>query len=77
MMSSETRELVRSPESGVTGQYKLPCGCWELNPDPLLETNALEHGAGSPAPHPSFFFFFFFFFETGAPIVQAEKVLNS
>jgi hypothetical protein len=28
-------EGVRSPGTGLTGSYELPCGCWELNPDPL------------------------------------------
>lgn len=31
------REGVRSPETGMTDSYELPCGCWELNPGPLEE----------------------------------------
>ena len=28
-------EDIRSPETGVTDDRKLPCGCWELKPGPL------------------------------------------
>lgn len=32
-------KAVRSPETGITGGCKLPCGSWELNPC-LLEKQA-------------------------------------
>jgi hypothetical protein len=28
-------EDVGSPTTGATEEYKLPCGCWDLNPGPL------------------------------------------
>ena len=34
-------EGVRSSEAGVTGSGESPCGCWELNPDPLEEQSVL------------------------------------
>jgi hypothetical protein len=34
-------EGARSPGTGVTGWWKLPCGCWELNLGPLEEQSVL------------------------------------
>ena len=32
---------IRSPGTGVTDSRELPCGCWELNLDPLEEQPVL------------------------------------
>ena len=34
-------EGTRSSGAGVTDSCELPCGCWELNPDPLEEQPVL------------------------------------
>lgn len=33
-------EVIRFPGTGVK-YFELPCGCWELNPGPLLEQHML------------------------------------
>ena len=34
-------EIIRSSGPGVTEDYELPCGCWELNSGPLQEQQVL------------------------------------
>lgn len=42
-------EGVRSFRTGVTGSFKLPCRCWELNLSPLQEQVFLPlHHLSSP-----------------------------
>jgi hypothetical protein len=33
----EVKEGIPSLRTGAVGVYEPPCGCWELNPDPLGE----------------------------------------
>jgi hypothetical protein len=40
LVPEEAREVIRFPGTGVKGS-ELPCGCWELNPGPLLEQRVL------------------------------------
>ena len=34
-------EGIRSPGTGFSDSYELPCGCWELNPGPREEQSVL------------------------------------
>ena len=36
---------------GVTDSCELPCGCWELNPGPLVEQPVLLNTEPSLQPH--------------------------
>lgn len=37
LVSTKTRQGIKYPGNGVTNNYKLPCGWWELQPGPLEE----------------------------------------
>ena len=53
-------EGTRYPVTGVTDSYKLPCGCWELNPDSLGEQPELLTAEPSLQPQGCFLFRFVF-----------------
>ena len=43
----KVRDCVAFSVTGITDDYKLPFGCWGINPDPLQEKQAHLNSASS------------------------------
>lgn len=76
-------EGVRSSQTGVIGNYELPCGCWESNSSPLREkpvSLTTEPPLQSPCPLSSFFLSFFCNLKLLSPVTLLHyshlKIIN-
>lgn len=50
MQHPQKTEGADSPGTGVTDGWELPCGCWDMNPDPLQEQPVLVTAETSLRP---------------------------
>lgn len=56
----KSEEDVRSSGTGITERCDSPCGCWELNPDPLAEQPVLLMAESSLQPQDFCYFLILF-----------------
>jgi hypothetical protein len=55
-------EGVRFPSTGVTDSCESPCGCWELNPDPLEEQPLLLTAEPSLQPPRLIYYCYYYYY---------------